>query len=119
MVYSVLFSLEGSAARYPPGPLLGKPLPPEGQSQPAGRRRDTISLEGSAARSYPPGPRLGKPLPPPLALQNVGVVGRRICHFSSSSSRRVLARGMDANGGGRRPLQIASFAIRFHSRGLR
>ena len=78
-----------------------------------------FSLEGSATRSYPPGPRLGKPLPPPLALQNVGVVvGRRICHFSSSS-RRVLARGMDANGGGRRPLQIASFAIRFHSRGLR
>ena len=25
---SVLFSLEGSAARYPPGPPLGKPLPP-------------------------------------------------------------------------------------------
>ena len=78
-----------------------------------------FSLEGSAARYHPPGPRLGKPLPPPLALQNVGVVGRRICHFSSSS-RRVLARGMDANGGGRRPpLQIASFAIRFHSRGPR
>ena len=93
-------------------------LPPEGQSQPTGRRRKKISLEGSAARYHPPGPRLGKPLPPPLALQNVGVVGRRICHFSSSS-RRVLARGMDANGGGRRPSQIASFAIRFHSRGLR
>ena len=79
-----------------------------------------FSLEGSAARYHPPGPRLGKPLPPPLALQNVGVVGRRICHFSSSS-RRVLARGMmDANGGGRRPpSQIAFFAIRFHSRGLR
>ena len=74
-----------------------------------------FNLTGSAAR-YPPGPRLGKPLPPPLALQNVGVVGRRIYHFSSSSMR-VLARGMDANGGGRRPLQIASsFAIRFHSR---
>ena len=95
-------------------------LPPEGQSKPTGRRRKEISLEGLAARSYPPGPRLGKPLPPPLALQNVGVVvGRRICHLSSSS-RRVLARGMDANGGGRRPpLQMASFAIRFHSIGSR
>ena len=76
-----------------------------------------FSLEGLTAR-YPLGPPLGKPLPPPLAFQNVGVVGRRICHFSSSSMR-VLARGMDANGGGRRPLQIASFAIRFHSRGPR
>ena len=55
-------------------------LPPEGQSQPTGRRRDTISLEGLAAR-YPPGSPLGKPLPP-LAFQNVGV-GRRICYFSS------------------------------------
>ena len=75
-----------------------------------------FSLEGSAAR-YPPGPPLGKPLLPPLAFQNVGVGRRCICHFSSSSMR-VLARGMDANGGGRRPSQIAFFAIRFHSRGL-
>ena len=78
------------------------------------QNRVLFSLKGSAAR-YPPGPPLGKPLPPPLALQNVGVVGRRICHFSSSSMR-VLAGGMDANGGGPRPLQIASFAIRFRSR---
>ena len=68
-----------------------------------------FSLEGSAAR-YPPGPLLGKPLPPPLALQNVGVVGRRICHFSSSSMR-ILARGIDSGGGGRRPLQIESVAM--------
>ena len=77
-----------------------------------------FSLEGSAARKYPPGPRLGKPLPPPLALQNMGVIGRRICHFSSSSMR-VLARGVDAGGGGRRPLQIASVATRFQVRGPR
>ena len=75
-----------------------------------------FSLEGSALR-YPPGPPLGKPLLPPLAFQKVGVGRRRICHFSSSSMR-VLARGVDANCGGRRPLQIAYFAIRFHSRGL-
>ena len=42
---------------------------------------------------------------------------RRVCHFSSSSMR-ILARGMDS-GGGRRPLQIASVAMRFRSRGLR
>ena len=36
-----------------------------------------------------------------LEFQNVGV-GRRICHFRSFSMR-VLARGMDAGGGGRRP----------------
>ena len=76
-----------------------------------------FSLECSAAR-YPPGPPLGKPLLPPLAFQNVGVGRRRICHFSSSSMR-VLARGMDAGGGGRRPLQIASVATRFRSRGPR
>ena len=68
------------------------------------------SLKGLAAGYYPPGPPLGKPLPPPLALQNVGVVGRRICHFSGSS-RRVLARGMDAYGGRLRPVQIVSVAL--------
>ena len=76
-----------------------------------------FSLEGSAAR-YPLGPPLGKPLLPPLAFRNVGFGKRCICHFCSSSMR-VLARGMDANGGGRRPSQIASFAIQFHSGGLR
>ena len=74
-----------------------------------------FSLEGSAAR-YPPGPPLGKPLLPPLAFQNVGVGKRCICHFSSSSMR-VLARALDAGGGGRRPLQIASVATRFQGRG--
>ena len=68
-----------------------------------------FSLEGSATR-YPQGP--------PLAFQNVGVVGRRIWHFISSSMR-VLARGMDVGGGGRQPLQIASVATRFRGRGLR
>ena len=76
-----------------------------------------FSLEGSAAR-YPPGPPLGKPLLPPLAFQNVGVGKRCICHFSSSSMR-VLARALDAGGGGRRPLQIASVATRFQGRGPR
>ena len=76
-----------------------------------------FSLEGSAAR-YPPGPPLGKPLLPPLAFQNIGVGKRCICHCSSSSMR-VLACAMDAGGGGRRPLQIASVATRFCGRGLR
>ena len=68
-----------------------------------------FSMEGSATR-YPQGP--------PLAFQNVGVVGRRIWHFSSSSMR-VLARAMDAGGAGRRPLQIASVATRFQGIGPR
>ena len=76
-----------------------------------------FSLECSAAR-YPPGPPLGKPLLPPLAFQNVGIGKRCICH-SSSSSMRVLARALDAGGGGRRPLQIiASVAMRFRVRGF-
>ena len=40
MGYSVLFSLEGLAARYPPGPPLGKLLPSLAfQNVGAGRRR--------------------------------------------------------------------------------
>ena len=73
------------------------------------------SLKGLAAR-YAPGPPPGKPSPP-LAFQNVGV-GRRACHFNSSSTR-ILARGIDSGGGGRRPLQIESVATRFRSGGPR
>ena len=112
-----LFHLGDPLAWLRPSDPWSLTLPPEGQSKPTGRRRKEISLEGSAAR-YPPGPPLGKPLLPPLAFQNVGVGKRCICHFSSSSMR-VLARALDAGGGGRRPLQIASVATRFQGRGLR
>ena len=74
-----------------------------------------LSLKGLAAR-YAPGPPPGKPSPP-LAFQNVGV-GRRVCHFNSSSMR-ILARGIDSGSGGRRPLQIESVAARFRNGGLR
>ena len=45
-------------------------------------------------------------------------VGWRVCHFSSSSMR-ILARGIDSGGGGRRPSQIESVATRFRGRGPR
>ena len=79
---------------------------------------DYSVMFGSATR-HPPGPPLGKPLrlfafP---TFPNVRAE-RRVCHFSSSSMR-ILARGIESGGGGRRPLQIESVTKRFRIGGLR
>ena len=103
-----LFHLGDPLAWLRPSDPWSLTLPPEGQSKPTGRRRKEISLEGSAAR-YPVGPPPGKSLPP-LAFQNVGIIGRRICHFSSSSMR-ILACDIDSGGGGHRSLKIESVAM--------
>ena len=77
-----------------------------------------LSLKGSATR-LPPGQPLGKrlrlcafPTFPSVRAE------RRVCHFSRSSMR-TLARGIESECGGRRPLQTASVTKRFRSRGLR